>query len=189
VARDEIDERAGRARGHHRAQADRAAADHRDTLAAAQPRAAQTVHHHRERLDEARVRDRHGRMQRHEAALGHHHLLGHAAVVLDAQQHAGAQTTEVVGSARTVRAFAAGPDRLDRHGGAVGRHAGELVPERVAEREARIHEMQVGSADPGCADPHAHAVAARPRDVHQLDAPIVCAHRPHRARSVPQGGR
>ena len=188
VARDEIDVRAGRACGDHRALTDRAAAHHRDALAAAQSRAAQPVHHHRERLDEARVLHRDCGMQRHEAALGHHDLVGHAAVVRDAHHDAGAEIAEVVGAALAIRTDTARKNRLDRHGRVVGCDAGELVTECVAEREARVDQVQVRAADPGRSDPHAHAVAGRPRNVDHLDAPIVCAHRPHRGRSVTQRG-
>jgi hypothetical protein len=128
-------------------------------------------------------------MQRHEAALGHDDLLGHAAVVRDAHHDAGAEIAEVVGAALAVRAAAARQDRFDRHGRAVARDARQLVAERSAEREAGADQMQVGAADAGGADLHANAVALGRRDVHHLHDPIVCAHCPHRARSVPQRGR
>ena len=179
VAGDEPHLGPGGSRRDDGAEPDSPAAHDGDAVATADSRLVQTVNGHGEGLDETRVACRDASGQRHETALGHPQLLGHAAVLPDAHHHAGPAAAQVVLPGRAELAALAGAQRLDRHRCVVVEKAGDLVAQRVGRCQAARDHVEVRAADAGGADAHAHPVARRSGNLDDLDARLRAAHRAH----------
>jgi hypothetical protein len=125
------------------------------------------VHDHGEGLDERCIADVDARRERHERSGGHPHLVGHATVATDSEEHGTAGATEVVLAVEAWTTGAARCKRLDCDGCSVIGEAGDLVPERDRGSldDPGIDQVQVGSADAGRTHSHPHPGLVTRRDI------------------------
>ncbi len=184
MARDEAQVAGERARGRDRGEADASGADDRHAFAAGDAGEPHAVRRDTEGFDEARIVDAEPVGQREQRRRPGTHRVGHASVGADPEDALRAGTAAVCSASEALVALAARDVRIDRDRGAVGRQAGELVPQRVGQRsEAR--EVEVRAADARAPDAQQLPVAFGFGDVDDLDAPLGVADAAHvRRRSL-----
>ncbi len=160
IAGDQIDASTGGRRSDRCAKPDRTATDDADPVLGRDPSSAHSVDGDGEGLDQRGIAWLDAGREPNDRRLAHQAGLRHPAIAADPVDHAEPSDAEVVVATQTSGTSPARRQRLNRHRGAVGQPAGELMPERCHEPEPE--EMQVGRTD-ACARNADHDTIPRGR--------------------------